>query len=265
MIPIRSLFDEKILNPLRDEFFNDFKSGLKNISTNDEYFGMSMVVEQKHIVPLLQTVQKYLAIVTGMKIDNLKFVGYGNIDELPLNHSLHVKLNSHAGTDTMGFYSPDDDTMYVKINKHLKKVLPIIFHEFTHAYLHRNNIKLVDSCVKPTVVNFDFESLMYKADQEEGVCELVSSLMCFIVFDCDQYPSNVDKYWIGWRLCVQSFITMANMITKQYPNNSIIWITNIAFNTLLNYIKQTNNLYKFLPNVPKDAYHRTKSLCDELH
>ncbi len=265
MIPIRSLFDDKILTPLRDEFFNDFKSGLKNISTDEEYFGMSMIIEQKHVVPLLQTVEKYLSIVTGMKIDNLKFVGYRNIDELPLNHSLNMKLNSHSGTETMGFYSPYDDTMYVKINKHLKKVLPIIFHEFTHAYLHRNNIKLVDSCIKPTIVNFDFESLMYKADQEEGVCELVSSLMCFIVFDCDQYPSNIDKYWIGWRLCVQSFITTANMIIRQYQDNNIIWITKITFNTLINYIKNTNNLYKFIQNVPKDAYHRTKSICDELH
>ena len=53
-------------------------------------------------------------------------------------------------------------------------------------------------------------------------------------------------------------------IFKYIPDNDIIWITKITFSTLLNYIKVTNNLYKFIPNVPKDAYQRIKCICTEL-
>ena len=169
-----------------------------------------------------------------------------------------------GGNNILGFYCSLDETIYVKINKHLKSILPVIFHEFTHAYLHQNDIKLIDDYKQPDIVNFSFEYLMYKANQEEGLCELVSSLFCFHIFNNDIYPSNVDEYWIGWRLCTQSFVTTAEMIINLYPNNDSIWITKITFSTLLNYIKSKNNLYKFIPNVPKDAYHRIKSICSEL-
>lgn len=264
MISIRDIFENKEMKFMRDEFFEDFKNGLKNISTDDEYFGMSMIIEQKHIEPLLHTVQKYLLNIIGIKVNDLNFVGYSNLDDLHIIHSFMMKINSHGGTNALGFYCSLDETIYVKINKHLKSVLPVIFHEFVHAYLHQNNIKLIDNYEKPKIVNFNFESLMYRADQEEGLCELVSSLLCFHIFDCDKYPSNLDNYWIGWRLCVQSFVTTADMIMNKYPDNDIIWITKITFSTLLNYIKSTNNLYKFIPNVPKDAYQRIKCICTDL-
>ena len=58
---------------------------------------MSMVIEQKHIEPLLQTVQKYLLNIIGIKINDLKFVGYNNLDDLPIIHSIMLKIKSHGG------------------------------------------------------------------------------------------------------------------------------------------------------------------------
>jgi hypothetical protein len=165
--------------------------------------------------------------------------------------------------DIKGFYSIKDKTIYIRIGEHLKKLLPVLFHEMTHAFLHQQNIVLVDNWTKKAS-GFDFESMMSEASQEEGMCELVSSLLCYEIFDCDQYPSKVDEYWLGWRLNVQAFIVFAKMLSKQMSTFGTKDIVKFAFNAIVEHVKKTNNLYKFVGLVPKDVYHRAYGLCSDL-
>lgn len=262
MIPIRTTFEnvENKKEFSKDSFMNDFELELKNANVKLDYFGMQMIIKQEHMEGLIKTIQTYLFNMIGIKINNLNVKGYTNTDELPDYHSFRIRVQRCCGMDVKGFYNSIDQTVYVRIGAHLKSLLPILFHELTHAYIHQNNLKLVDDFPKPDVVCFDFASMMYIADQEEGICELVSSLMCYNIFDIDQYPSNVDEYWLGWRLSVQAFISFSEILINKFPNNDNIWVTKLAFQSILNHIKKTNNLYKFVQFVPKNEYHRTKSI-----
>lgn len=265
MIQLRDIFENKNVQFLREEFMLDFSSELKSNNITSEYFGLSMVIKKEHVIPLLNTIQKYMFKVVGIKIETLIVVPYYNENELPLNHYVNIQINNCGGGVTLGFYHPATKTIYVSIGVHLKKILPTIFHELTHAYLHQNNIKLIDNYEKPELLTFDFISMAYEMDQEEGLCELVSSLMCFHVFDCDKSPSSAIEYWLGWRLCVQAFIECAKGIIKICPNNDDgIFISQRAFFTLLHSINQSNNLYKFLKYVPPDAYHRMSEIRIDL-
>ena len=269
MIPLTIILDdikheqyEKHENP-RSKFFSDFKIELNGIPL--DYFDMSMIIKQEHMKPLIKVVQKYMFDILGITIPNLDVVAYTNADELPLHHSYNIKSKRCCGMDVRGFYVPSEQIVYIRIGEHLKKLLPTLFHELTHAYVKQNGINLIDSWdKKPT--GFDFESMMCDASQEEGLCELVASLLCYHIFNCEQYPSNVDEYWLGWRLCIQAFIVFAQMLIKQ-PNNinrDRVWINKYAFGAIIQHIKSTNNLYKFVSFVPKDAYHRTYGICVDL-
>jgi hypothetical protein len=202
MIPIRTTFENTKMNFLKDSFMGYFEEELSANLVVD-YFGMQMIIKQEYMEGLVKTIQKYLFEVVGIQINDLNVIGYVHVDDLPWFHAFHVKMNKCGGRDTRGFYHKTDKTVYVRIGEHLKSLLPTLFHELTHAYIDQNNIKIIDDFTKPNCVCFDFSSRMHEADQEEGVCELVSSLMSYHLFNTDQYPSNVDKYWLGWRLSVQ--------------------------------------------------------------
>lgn len=264
MIQIRGLFEDTHINFLRDEFLADFNTNLKNTNQIPDYFGMTMIIKKEYVAPLLDTIQKYLLIIVGIKINDLNVVPYVNADELPQLHSVHIKMNKCSGMETNGFYYPKDKTVYVAVGKHLKKLLPTMFHELTHAYLHQNDIKLIDNYEKPKTLTFDFISMMHEADQEEGVCELVASLLCYHIFDNNKTPSNVDSYWLGWRLSTQAFVECAKVLIKMCPEKDAVFITKTAFYTVINTIKQSNNLYKFAKSVPPDSYSRTKEIQTEL-
>lgn len=262
MISIRTMFENTIIKCLKHEFMEIFENKLKNAGLVIDYFGMHMIMKAEYMKSLVLTIQDYLFEVIGMKVNDLNVVGYVHVDDLPWFHSFRVKMNKCGGMDTKGFYNKTDKTVYVRIGEHLKSLLPTLFHELTHAYIDQQNIKIINNFEKPDCVCFDFASRMHEADQEEGVCELVSSLISYHIFNIDQYPSNVDKYWLGWRLSIQGFITFSGILINKYPEKDGLWITKIAFTSIINHLKNTNNLYKFVPLVPKDEYHRTKSITN---
>ena len=258
MIQLRMMLEDKPLNMLYDQFILDFKMEIDRANVNCEYFGYEMIIKKEYIVPLVITTKKYLLDVLGIEIADIDIVGYYESYELPINHSIHVQIDEQCGFNIRGFYDLESKTIYVKIGEHFKILMPTLFHELTHAYIHTKNIKIIDDFPMPTQICFDFASLMHKASQEEGLCELVSTLMSYHIFDINQYPSNIDKYWLGWRLCMEGFLTFAKMIIYQFKDKDNLWITRLSFISLINQLKQNNNLYKFVNMVPKDAYNKTK-------
>ena len=264
MFTLKDLLDSTNCQDKRKEFFGEFNLELKNMKDIEiDYFDMSMIIKQEHVKPLVNVIQKYMFNILGIHIPNLIVTAYTNVDELPLIHSMSIRMKKCCGVDVRGFYVPIEQIIYIRIGIHLKRLLPTLFHELTHAFIDQNNISLVDSWdKKPT--GFDFESMMTNSSQEEGICELVSTIMCYHIFNCEQYPSNVDKYWLGWRLCIQSFIVFFEMLVKQTNNKDCVWLTKFSFGAIVQHIKSTNNLYKFVSQVPKDAYHRTYGICGEL-
>ena len=261
MIEIRDLFDNESKITYSVEFMEKFRNELIiNDITIPEDFGLMMIVKAEHMQSLTKIIIDYMTIILGVKIPATKIAGYRDHTDLPTKHAFHVYLNRCGGMLTKGFYYPSDNEVYIEIGKHLRLVLPTMFHEMMHSWINFEGIAIIDDYPIVQSGCFDFESMMHETNQEEGLCELAASLMCYHIFDVDRYPSNVDEYWLGWRLCVQSFISFVNFINKQFTNQSNIWITKMAFSSLFNYIKNTNNLYKFVQYVPKNIYQRTKCI-----
>lgn len=258
MIQIRTLFEDKKLDIAENAFLELFNNELKKVNINVEYIGMQMIVKKEYVDVLVEVTKKYLLDIVGIEIGKLGVYGYNIIDDLPDEYAFQMMMHRCCGMDVRGFYHKGN--IFVRVGEHLKRLLPTLFHELTHAYIHQNNMRLVDNYPKPTSIKFDFEALMYEADQEEGVCELVSSLMCYHIFNVDQYPSNVDAYWLGWRLSVECFLAFANVLVKKFPDNSSIWVTKISFMSVINHIKKYNNMHYFVKKVPTNEYYNLKQI-----
>lgn len=254
MIQLQSLLDNSVKNVLKEQFMSDLRSAL-----HVENFNLTSIITKEYFDVLVEVIRSYMFDVIGIKLNNVKVFGYIMDDELPVLNYLHIKSNKCCGLETAGFYNKLDKTVYIEINKQLKCLIPTLFHELMHVYIDENNIIIVDNYPKPTnTICFDFASKIYLASQEEGICELASSLMCLHIFDTNQYPSNVEKYWLGWRLCVQAFIQFAEIIKK--TNNDNLFITKMAFKSTLNMLIKHQNIYHFVDKVPKDAYFRTNGI-----
>lgn len=261
MIQLEMVFENTKLELLKEDFMNTLKNRLDISGIDTTGFNLTTVIKKEHMSSLVSVVHDYLNQIIGIKINNLTVIGYIDESELNLLHEFHIKCNKCRGMETHGFYSKFDRTVYVEIGKQLRALLPTFFHEFIHAYVHENNICIVDDYPEQkNSIGFTFAYKMCEASQEEGLCELASSIMCMHIFKINQYPSNVDKYWLGWRLCVQGFIEFFEIITKDKEKCDAVFVTKLSFKSLVNIIIKNHNLYKFVDKVPKNAYQQQKSI-----
>lgn len=263
MIQLEIAFENTKLDILKEEFMSALKTQLTVSNIPIDNFNLTTQIKKEHMPALTNVIHDYLFKILGIQINNLNVVGYVDDEELYLLDYLHIKCNKCSGMETKAFYNKLHKTIYIEINKQLKGLLPVLFHEFIHAYIHENNIKITDDYpMEKDNMCFTFASKMHEANQEEGLCELASSLMCLHIFNTNQYPSNVDKYWLGWRLCVQGFLEFFEFITKNKEKCDAIFVTKMSFKSLVNILIKNQNAYKFVNKVPKDAYQRTK--CIEM-
>jgi len=181
-----------------------------------------------------------------------------NVVSLEETEDFHIQVEilqcKCQGIDLRGLYYHENETIYIKNNIHLNKLLPTLFHELTHAYMFQTYISMTDDYPESTNLTFSFEYFMAGADQDEGFCELVSTLMCYYLFDTEQHPSNIPSYWIGWRLNLAAFLVFSRAIIK--PNLLDKIRMKLAISSMINIIRINNNLYKFVKYVPANAYQR---------
>ena len=238
MFSLRECYPNNI--NITEEFFKDFTKQVKNDGLIQEYFGMLMVIKTHIIKPLVSIAVRYMYTILGMNINQPEVKSFD--DATDFGAIFCIQRHKYSGTQLLGFYCSNSKIIYIKDGVHLNKLLPVLFHELTHAFMDQKHIDMEDDYPKPNTLTFSFADQMYIADQNEGFCELVMTLMCFSIFDIEQFPSNVEEYWLGWRLCLESFIFMSKQLSNTKKNINDIERKKIAFDSLINVIRFKNNL-----------------------
>jgi len=243
---------------LKEIFMSDIKDRLEHITEqNLPYFGPQFVLKKEYGPSFVRVVLKYMEDVVGFKINNLKINTFVNLTDLDGEMESYLRIHRMMGYDIPGYYNKKEHSINIRIGIHINKILPVLFHELTHAYIHQNGLEFVDNYLKPVSIGFSFSDLMYKCSQEEGFCEMVATVMSYHVLDKDQLPSQVDEYWLGWRLCLTGYQTMVQALSNNNQNKNKfddIQISKLAINSLVQLVKIKKNLYNFVQKVPNDAY-----------
>lgn len=257
MIQLTSFFEERTQEFLEQKFLDDYLTECKARNI-DGYFGIMMVITDKHVPPLIHIVSKYMYDLLGLKMPIIDVIPYETGKTLPADEGEMVDMNRWMGIDTKGFYARKTNKIYIKNGIHLHKLLPTVFHELTHAYVHNNGICIVDNYKVPTKGIFDFEYFMREANQEEGLCELVMTLMCYHIFKRNEYASNMEAYFLGWRLNVQAFLELATTFRKIKPEADNLIISRLCMYAIITFYKNNNNIYRYVSKVPPDANYGPK-------
>lgn len=253
---------------LKDEVLDTFKKNIQDAGLPIEYMGFDMVIKKEYAEPLITTVTEYMYKVVGFTFGNLAkdngdivpFVTNTFVNPSELNKVEHamIMLHQFQGFEIPGFYTPYNNTINVRIGCHLKKVLHTLFHELTHAYLCQNHIKFKDTWNEKKITVSAFKDQMHNANQCEGFCEMITTIMFYHLFKKEEYSTSVTEYWLGWRLCMQAFTHFSNKLLEMCSDKSLNYITQLSIDSIINMIKRNGNLYKFVPMVPSDTYRRRR-------
>lgn len=252
MIPLLTFFELQNQEFMEQKFLDDFRDECHNIGVGG-YFGIMMVINNQHIAPLITVSRKYMHDLLGLRIPDIPVIPYTTPESLPPEHMM-------SGFFAVGFYVRKTNQIFIKNGMHLNKLIPTVFHELTHAYVHNNGIVIIDNFKVPQTVTFDFVSLMHKASQEEGLCELVMTLMRYHIFKTNEYPSTSEEYCLGWVLHIHTFLNLGNIFRQIKPHADNLEISRLALSSIITYYKNNNNIYKFVDKVPKDAYHQARKV-----
>lgn len=228
---------------------------IAKMSNKPEYVGHQMVIGKDCIDALVDTSIEYMDKICGLRLNSVGRNAFVELNDLDDDMYGYIAVHRMGGYDIPGFYNKETNIITIKLGIHLDKILPVLFHELTHAYIKQKEIEIEDIYEKPTLIDFSFSGHMYKANQNEGLCELVSTFMSYYILEMNIQPSSVDEYWVGWRLCVEAFCNFADKMIKSNPNNDQENIR-VSMLSVFNFIKLKKNLYKFVPMVKSDSYQK---------
>ena len=255
---LKGYLKEEFLQTLKNKAIDhDIKDRRPGHSLSSQNIINQTIVEREHVFPLVETICELMDKKFGSKINNINIQPFENVDELGKAYAIWSNMHKLMGYEIRGWYNAETNTIYIPIKKHLKNILPTLFHELTHAYMHQENIVFNNTYPKPDTISFGFKSLLYKADQNEGFCELIATLMLYFVWNDIHSPSLVDEYWLSWKLAIEGFVDVAEKVINIMPKDQII---KIAIRTLINYAKSKHNLYDFVDKVDPNCYHKRATI-----
>lgn len=247
---------------LKEEFLTTLRERCIDHNLDDRRPGHSLsaeniinqtVVEREHVFSLVNVMCEFMNKVLGLKINDINVQPFENVDELGKTYAIWNNIHKLMGYEIGGWYNKETNTIYIPIKKHLKKIIGTLFHELTHAYMTQENINFVDDYPKPDTISFGFKSQLYKADQNEGFCELIATLMMHFVWGERYNLSNVDEYWLSWKLAIESFSIVTEKITDIVPKDLQ---AKTAIRALVNHAKSKNNLYAYADKVDPNCYQK---------
>lgn len=223
---------------VQQKFLDDYQNECHNCGIGG-YFGIMMIVTDSHLLPLITIAQKYMYDILGLKIPAIPVVPFTDREA--------------KGGYVVGYYDRKSNNIHLRNNVHLHKLIPTVFHELTHAFIHNTGIIMIDNYRSNLTDCFDFEYFLPGSSQEEGFCELIMTLMQYHIFDIKEYPCKEQEYFIGWLLNIYAFMDMAKIFRNIKKDANNYEISRLSLNAMITFYKNNNNIYRFVNKVPKDA------------
>jgi len=245
MIQLTTFFEQRNQELLKQKFMDDFHDECHNVGV-DGYFGIMMIITDKHLQPLISIVRKYMYDILGLRVPDIPVFPFSE--------------NETKNSGAVGYYNKRKNEIHIQNNVHLHKLIPTIFHELTHAFIHNTGIVIIDDYESPKSNCFDFTFLLQEGSQEEGFCELIMTLMQYHIFEIKEYPSKYAKYCLGWLLNIYAFMDLAKIFRTMKPDKDNFEISRLSLIAMITFYKNNNNIYRFVNKVPKDAYHQESKI-----
>lgn len=254
MNDLKELFESH--KGIKGEFYDRLKKEFKSNDLDPKYVGALMVIQKEYVGSIVQVLIEYMNKILGFNIGELGVESFITDKDVDLEMRIYLLAHKAMGVDVPGFYNRESNTLFIRIGVHFELILPILFHELTHAYINKSKYEIIDDYPKPTSISFGFKNMMYKANQNEGLCELSATIMYMYLFGLELYPSLVDEYWLGWAVAIRGFVSMWELLEKMMPSKPIDDMVRLCMSSVYNIVKAKKNLYKFVPKVPNDSYQR---------
>lgn len=245
MIQLTTFFEQRNQELLEKKFLDDFHDECHNFGVGG-YFGIMMIVTDDHLLPLILIARKYMHDILGLKIPDIPVIPFSE--------------NETRYLGAVGYYNQKTNDIHLQNNVHLHKLIPTVFHELTHAFIHNSGIVIVDDYEPPKTSCFDFAFLLQDGSQEEGFCELIMTLMQYHIFGIKEYPSKSEIYCLGWLLNMYTFMDLANIFRTMGSNKDNYEISRLSLRAMITFYEKNNNIYRFVNKVPKDAYHQERKI-----